>query len=316
MSNQSDNITPAVTNGASDRSSHAQALYAHWVWAIPAGMVMAIIAAFVVHFMEVPEFEATHILQRSGDLGDAPNNFVTNGRAIIMSPLVVDELFADPELKLVPSFADPIKRKIELRKRVKLSNGGTSNLLLITYRDTDKAEVAKVANAIAALYVQDENHNVKQRFVSFEKNLIRPLETARRNLRQARALYEEILEKVSHNNPSEFTNSASVAEDASDKIQLVKSGVETSELYFARERVDDETEYLAQLESRVLALKAEQDRGVSITTRSLAKEPNGPIEQPLVRKMLAVGGAAFLLPFLFALLINRRTVRPQMLPRA
>ena len=143
---------------------------------------MAILGAIVVVSSVVPEFEATHILQTSSDfvlssdLVGVPKDLAKNELPLIMSPVVMDEVLADPALSSVPSLSDPETREREIRKRLKVSSEGTVDRLLITYRDTDKEQVAKVANAIAQSYVQERRRYDDRRLLNLEKSLVQPLE--------------------------------------------------------------------------------------------------------------------------------------------
>ena len=273
---------------------------------------MAILGAIVVVSSVVPEFEATHILQTSSDfvlssdLVDVPKDLAKNELPLIMSPVVMDEVLADPALSSVPSLSDPETREREIRKRLKVSSEGTVDLLLITYRDTDKEQVAKVANAIAQSYVQERRRYDDWCLLNLEKSLLQTLEQARRNVEEDRRIFEALSKKTIGINPFARTKEVSVDEFNQDKMPLKNSGIETAELFFAGKKLALEIAFFDKLSERRFALRAEHGRAASIATRSFAKEPSAPIEAPLVKKTLMVAGIAFLLPFVLAMLIGFR----------
>ena len=218
----------------------------------------------------------------------------------------MDEVLADPALRSVPSLSDPETREREIRRRLKVSSEGTVDLLLITYRDTDKEQVAKVANAIAESYVQERRRYEDLRLLNLEKSLVRPLEQARRNVEEARRLYEELSKRLIGINPFARTKEAFVVECNQDKMPLKNSGIETADLFFAGKKLSLEIAFFDKLSERRFALRAEHGRAASIATRSIAKAPSAPIEAPLFKKMLMVAGIPFLLLFVLAVLIGFR----------
>lgn len=179
----------------------------HWAWAISSGLVIAAIGGVLVFLTFEVEYEATHILQAnrsfvlSKDLLEVSKDLAKNERMIILSPEVLGEVLGDPELKSVPSLINPETRESELRNRVKISNGGSDNLLMISYRDTDQKQVAKVANAIAEEYKKERRRYDDQQLRNLEKSLTQPIEQARRNVEDARRQYEDISKRLFGKSP-------------------------------------------------------------------------------------------------------------------
>ena len=132
---------------------------------------------------------------------------------------MLDVVLSDPELRSVPSLSDPNTRESAIQKRVRISSGGTDDLLMITYHDSDRKLVAKVANAIAASYVQERRRYQHLRLVNLEKSLMLPIEQARRNIEETRRMYEALSEKILGKNPF-ATSGESVADEVEqDKIR-------------------------------------------------------------------------------------------------
>ncbi|QDV26808.1 polysaccharide biosynthesis tyrosine autokinase [Aureliella helgolandensis] len=94
-----------------------------------------------------------------------------------------------------------------------------------------------------------------------------------------------------------------------EKSRLEKQGGETAEIFFAREDYEQAAEILSQLNNRLATLRTERGRGSSVSTMAAAKVPSWPIEEIPFKKVIMAGGAAFLLPFALALLLEFRMKR-------
>ena len=183
------------------------ALRRHWAWVIPAGVVMAAAGSYAVLYTFVPEFEATHILQAnqdfvlSKDLTESQKDLAKNERPLIMSPLVLGEVLGLPELRSVPSLSNPNTAEFEIRKRLKISNSGADNLLTISFRDVDRNQVAKVANAVAESFKNQRRLLEEKRLKNIETSLAQPIETWRRNVAEARNQWVELSKKLTGSDP-------------------------------------------------------------------------------------------------------------------
>lgn len=94
-----------------------------------------------------------------------------------------------------------------------------------------------------------------------------------------------------------------------EKLRIGKYAGETVELMDARENYERRRSMLDKLSMRQALLVAEQGRGSSIQTFSVAKTPYAALSEPPFKKILMTGGAAFLFPFLIALLLEFRVKR-------
>lgn len=207
MSNQSQSKKPSpTTNATFDPWLLWVAFRRHWAWVVPTGLVMATIASVVIFYTFVPEYEATQILQANQDfvltkeLVDS-RDLARSERQLILSPVVLTEVLDDPKLNTVPSLSDPDTRKREIQKRIKISNGGSDILLLISYRDTDRKQVAKVASAIADSYVQERKRFDALRLKSILDSLIKPIERFEMLVKEDRKQLLELSEKHTGVNP-------------------------------------------------------------------------------------------------------------------
>ncbi len=183
------------------------ALRRHWAWVTSAGLVFAAVGSLVLYMRFEEEFEATCILQAnhdfvlSKDVLESTKDLARNERFIILSPVVMGDVLNLPELKSVPSLSNPDTRDIEIRKRVKISNGGADDLLLISYRDPDPAAAAKVANAIADEYIQERQRYDDQRFKNIVDSLRIPIEQLERKVKEGRDQLKRLSEKYTGIDP-------------------------------------------------------------------------------------------------------------------
>ncbi len=208
MANPIQSKKPPVAPGAAfDPWLLWVALRRHWAWVLSSGLVLAVIGATVVFFTFEPEYEATHILQANRsyvlnkEMADNSKDLAKNDRAIILSPEVLGEVLADPALKSVPSLSKEATRESEIRRRIKISNGGSEDLLMITYRDPDRNQVANVANAIAEEYKTERRKYDDLQLRELEKSLLQPISQARGTLEAARKAYEDLSKKVYGKSP-------------------------------------------------------------------------------------------------------------------
>ena len=84
-----------------------------WTWAIPAGAVLAGIAAFAIAKTFEPVYEATHILEANQDYvvfkGVLPlaNDLSRKERQLILNDLVLGPVLTEEGIRTAPSLADP-----------------------------------------------------------------------------------------------------------------------------------------------------------------------------------------------------------------
>ena len=215
MSNQSHSKKSSAASGpAFDPWLLWVAFRRHWVWVVPVGLAIATVASAVIFYTFVPEFEATQILQAnqdfvlSKDLVDVSKDLSRSERQLILSPVVMTEVLDDPELRSVPSLSDPLTRESEIRKRVKISNGGSETLLLISYRDVDRMQVAKVAKAIADSYVQERKRFDAVRLKNILDSLTKPIEQFERLVKEDRERLMELSERYTGVNPFKSSSDA------------------------------------------------------------------------------------------------------------
>ncbi len=288
------------------------ALGRHCIWGLPAGLFMAALGAFGVWVAVAPEYEATHILQAnydfvlSRDFEGSSSGLARNERPLIMSPVVLDDVLADPQLSALPSLSDPNLRERNLRKGLTVTSAGTDDLLLITFRDTDRQSVAKLANAIAASYVRERRRFEEIRLANLEHSLLQPIEQSRRNVEESRRFYQELMKRLSQSRALSKSSDSTHEAEEQNGLQSAMFELENADTVFVKKKLEFESDYYDKLNARLLALRAERGRSASLITRSPAREPHAPIDDLPINRMLLAGGLAFFLPFALAILIELR----------
>jgi polysaccharide biosynthesis transport protein len=179
----------------------------HWMWAIPVGLMLAAASSFLVYNSFVPEYEATHVLEAnrdyvlSKDILEMRGDLARNERAIILNQLVLDPVLADPSLASVPSLSNPNTKESEIRKRIRVGNVA-DHLMSISYRDTDKAVVADVANKIAESYQREKRKSDGLRLKNMETWLNQPIIQASREVENAWNKYVELSKRSTGFDPA------------------------------------------------------------------------------------------------------------------
>ena len=131
-----------------------------WAWALPIGLVLAAIAAVVVLQMFVPTYRATHIIEANEEYllfkGVHPvnRNLARTEKLLILNPLVLDPVLANPDLRSAPSLSDPETAESNLKKALSFSSSGSEARLAVSYQDTTPEAAVEVCNAVVASYMK------------------------------------------------------------------------------------------------------------------------------------------------------------------
>jgi polysaccharide biosynthesis transport protein len=131
----------------------------HWGWVIPLGLLLGSLAVVGIYSTFEKEYEATAMLEANRDFVVFPTNngfgrdLAKSERQLIMQGGVLESVLASPKLASVPSLSNPNTREQEIAKRITISNAGTENYLMISYRDSNAKEAVKVCNEIVDQYL-------------------------------------------------------------------------------------------------------------------------------------------------------------------
>jgi polysaccharide biosynthesis transport protein len=141
----------------------------HWGWCIPLGVLLGSVAALGIYSTFEKQYEATHLLEYNRDFVVFPSmqglgrDLARSERQLILKGQVLDPVLADPALNAAPSLSNPNTAEREIQNRLTISNGGTDNYLLISYRDSNAVQAANVCNAIVDSYIRIRENSAEKR---------------------------------------------------------------------------------------------------------------------------------------------------------
>lgn len=222
----------------------------HWGWAIPLGLLVGSLAAVGVWSTFEKEYEAMAMLEANKDFLVFPTNNGRFGRdlaksekQLILRGPVFDKVLVNPSLHSAPSLSNPQTRERELASRVGVSNGGTDNYLLLTYRDSNSKQAANVCNEIVKAYLEIRESTAQQRTSEILKLLRPEIERWKRDAESSREKFQDIYSKSLGRDPFKL-------ETAEDNV-----GARESELHVALGRLKIEIA-IVQATKKTLELEA------------------------------------------------------------
>jgi capsular exopolysaccharide synthesis family protein len=178
-----------------------------WMIVIPAGVVIAGLAAGVVLFLHVPQYEASALLMiedvnpfvafSSRDTGNQSQRYVQTQLELLRSPVVLEPVLGRSEIASMSELMDQEDRVAFLRDQVSIKQVGQSELYDITYRSASPQDASNVVNAVVAEYININTNDESQR----SQRVIDILEEERRR----RGLEVERLRKFVVNLAKEVT---------------------------------------------------------------------------------------------------------------
>ncbi len=146
-----------------------------WMWAAPAGLVLAGIAAFIVIQAFVPMYRASHLLEANKDyvvfkdVTPAIDDMIATEKPLFYNSIVTGPVLADPQLRKLPSLSGPETAEANLLKNLHLVNGGTRRRLSVSYEDTDPVAAATICNAIVDSYLRQRDALDNVRVANLER---------------------------------------------------------------------------------------------------------------------------------------------------
>ena len=206
----------------------------HWGWVLPVGLVLAALGALGVQATFEPTYVATHFLRanqdwvldsslhrESRDLARSEKNLITH--ASVLNPVL--EL---GELRAAPSLSNPLTLERELRKRISIGNGGSSELLTVSYEDSDAEYAARICNAIVEQYLRIRSERDDQRMGEIQEWLNEPIRIWKLNVENKRQELSELTKEAQGYDP--FKPNSAVESDSSRlavlRVQLAELGAE------------------------------------------------------------------------------------------
>ncbi|QDV43209.1 Tyrosine-protein kinase YwqD [Stieleria neptunia] len=196
-----------------------------WYWAIPVGVVLAVIAAFAVLQSFVPQFQATHHLAANKDwlidsgVMPTPDDLARSEKTLITSPIVLSQVIDKPELQAYGlQDPDPDVREQTLISNLSIRGGGTRSAMSISYIDSDKKFAADVCNAVVEAYLQKRDEYDNRRIGRLEQWLTPQVEQLKRKVEEQEKLVSQLAKEAHGVAPGERV----AAIENSDSIALVE----------------------------------------------------------------------------------------------
>jgi len=130
-----------------------------WWWVIPLCVIQALACFYVPQWLNRPVYVATHFLKEaSSDFsrkdGESERPLADRERSLGRHASVLDPVLEYGELRAAPSLSNPANIEAELRRRRKVQNGGSKQIMSISYADTDSEHAARIRTGIASQYLR------------------------------------------------------------------------------------------------------------------------------------------------------------------
>lgn len=145
-----------------------------WLWAVPIGTVLALIAAYVVFILFTPVFQADHLLESNGDYvvfrGTIPTsvNLAASERQLIYTDLVLESVISDPDILATLQAENTDDAKVKLRKDLRVAGAGTNSMFQISFQHEIPAAASAVCNKIAESYLLQRERLESERIANLE----------------------------------------------------------------------------------------------------------------------------------------------------
>jgi capsular exopolysaccharide synthesis family protein len=139
-----------------------------WMFVIPAGAILAAIAASVVWYSYVPSFQATALMtiEESAPYVAFSGNrdsrgYIRTQLELINSPIVLEPVLRRPEIAALPELVGVEDQVRHLQRRLSVRQIARSQLFNFSYTSPSPQAAADVVNAIIAefLAIQDRDEN-------------------------------------------------------------------------------------------------------------------------------------------------------------
>ena len=162
------------TSGAEQARLVFYTLRRCWVWAVPTGCLLGLLAAYAVYSLFTPQFQADHLLESNGDYvvfrGTMPTsaNLAASERQLIYTDLVLDSVIADPDILALLQVESSDEAKVALREQLRVSSAGTNSMFTISYQHENPSTAAAVCNKITESYLLQRERLESERIANLE----------------------------------------------------------------------------------------------------------------------------------------------------
>ena len=145
-----------------------------WVWAVPCGCLLGLIAAYTVYYLFTPMYQADHLLESNGDYvvfrGTIPTsaNLAASERQLIYTDLVLDSVISDPDILALLEAESTDDAKVKLREHLRVQTAGTNSMFKISFQNATPATASAVCNKIAESYLLQRERLESERIANLE----------------------------------------------------------------------------------------------------------------------------------------------------
>ncbi|MCC9601436.1 polysaccharide biosynthesis tyrosine autokinase [Stieleria sp. JC731] len=232
---------PAVSSGADSSSFDPWLIWVTfrrcWHWAVPAGLVLAAIAAFAVLNTFEPQFEAVYQLEANKDwlvdrgVMPTPDDLARTEGPMITNQIVLTSVMANEALHKF-ALSDPETRELALQKRLKVRGLGGKSKMAVSYTDSNKEFAAQVCNAVVAAYLQKRDEYDNLRVSRLSQYLSRQIDELKRRVDEQKKSVEKYAIETAGYSPSDGVAVIESAESFS-LIEELRSQISELEIELA-----------------------------------------------------------------------------------
>lgn len=245
-----------------------------WWWMVPTGILLASVAAYTTLQSFEPQFVGTSLLEANNDTLVFQNihpsipDLAESEKTVLLSPLVLEAVLADPKLRTAPSLSDPRHAEDNLFNNLSVTPAGSDLRMKVCYQDTDGDAAAMVCNAVVDAYLSQRSGFDSARSRNLER-WIRPelqrweLEVEQRQVKVSK-LSEQLYGKSASASNRKFlinsvTQLGSKLSDLETRLAVLDAQLSLDESSDESESKDAETLPVAQQAHTPQSMKRERD---------------------------------------------------------
>ncbi len=181
-----------------------------WKIALPAGLVLAIVAVATTYWLFEPQYEAAALLEIHEQPqyiafepkeGGASKGYFRTQMEIIRSRWILGRTVANEKIKQLPEIRKPKDPIDWLRKRVSVIAANDSDLFEIKYASPDPENAALVVNEVTQQYLTAEEEEESRRSRDIIAALTEEMKSREQSVRTLRTQVQTATQQVSGKEP-------------------------------------------------------------------------------------------------------------------
>ena len=171
-----------------------------WWWAIPICVIQTLACFYLPQWLNPPVYVATHFLKEASSDFSRNNEsefaLADRQRSLVRHSSVLNPVLEFGELRAAPSLSNPATLEAELRRRLKVENGGSKKIMSISYEDSDAEYAARICNAIAGQYLRVRSDMDDRKYGELQQWLNEPIRIWTLNLENKRHELRELTKEA------------------------------------------------------------------------------------------------------------------------